>query len=330
MQTSYDSISDGAEPTKSGYSVIVPVYRSQETLRDLTNQLLAVFQATNQSFEIIYVNDCSPDASGQIVDNLSHEFAEVRAFHLMTNFGQHNALLCGIRNARYSICITLDDDLQHPPTEIPKLISEMNHSSADVVYGCPNTEDHGLLRDMASISIKLALKTVLGIGIARKVSAFRLFKTELRRAFRNYDSPYVSIDVLLSWGANEYTSVVVKHEPRHLGTSGYSIVKLMAHALNMITGFSTLPLRLASLAGLATSLFGFSIMVFVLFKFLLEGSPVEGFTFLAATISILSGVQLLAVGIIGEYLARMFLRTQRRPAYVVKVPAPLSTQHDDN
>jgi len=235
----------------------------------------------------------------------------------MRNYGQHNALLCGVRAARFPIIVTMDDDLQHPPAEIPKLLEKLNQGF-DVVYGTPQKEQHGLWRDMASVVTKMALQSAMGASIARQVSAFRVFRTQLRDAFASYSSPYVSIDVLLTWATTQYGSLPVRHDTRTLGKSNYTFRKLVRHALNMITGFSVVPLRLATYLGFGFSLVGMLLLLFVLGRYFLQDVTVQGFTFLASVISLFSGVQLFALGIIGEYLARMHFRMMDRPSYTVR------------
>jgi undecaprenyl-phosphate 4-deoxy-4-formamido-L-arabinose transferase len=150
------------------------------------------------------------------------------------------------------------------------------------------------------------------------VSAFRAFRTELRDAFASYNAPYISIDVLLSWGTTRFGSVPVSHSARAAGRSSYNFARLANHALNVMTGFSTRPLRFASLVGLAFTLFGGVVLVVVLATYLIEGGSVPGFPFLASLIAIFSGAQLLTLGIIGEYLARMHLRVMDRPSFTVR------------
>jgi undecaprenyl-phosphate 4-deoxy-4-formamido-L-arabinose transferase len=157
----------------------------------------------------------------------------------------------------------------------------------------------------------------MGAANARQVSALRVFRTRLRNAFVDYRSPTVNIDVLLTWSTTRFSAVRVRHEARQFGESGYTSRKLVLHALNMMTGFSTRPLQLASLMGFAFALLGLIILTYVLIRWLLQGSAVPGFAFLASVITIFSGAQLLALGIIGEYLARVHFRTMDRPSYLV-------------
>lgn len=302
---------------RPGISVVVPVYNSEGSLRALVERLEPALRALASSYELILVNDGSRDGSWAVVEELAARHAWVRGFDMMRNYGQHNALLCGLRAARHPLVATMDDDLQHPPEELAKLVERLG-DGADVVYGTPRQEQHGLLRDLASQMTKLALQKSMGAETARKVSAFRVFRTHLREAFSDYRNPHVSLDVLLTWATTRFAAVEVRHDPRTIGESNYTVGKLLTHAMNMITGFSTAPLRLASWIGFAFTLLGAGILVYVVANKLIYGSPVEGFTFLASMIAIFSGAQLFALGIIGEYLARVHLRTMDRPAYTVR------------
>lgn len=300
-----------------GLSVVVPVYGSEASLPELVRRLGAVLPSLAQSYELVLVNDSSPDGSWEVIGGLAGQYPWIHAINLMRNYGQHNALLCGIRGTRYGVIVTMDDDLQHPPEEIPKLLSVLDQGY-DVVYGRPAQEQHGLLRDLASFTTKLALQNMMGAEIARQVSAFRAFRAEVANAFSHYEGAFVSIDVLLTWGTNRFAATPVRHEPRSQGTSGYTFRKLVTHALNMMTGFSTKPLQFASLIGFAFTLFGFGVLCYVLIRYFLQGTPVPGFPFLASIIALFSGAQLFALGIIGEYLARMHFRSMQKPPYVVR------------
>ncbi len=202
-------------------------------------------------------------------------------------------------------------------SEIPALLNKLAEGY-DVVYGTPAKEQHGVFRDLASRMTKLVLQSGMGVETARSVSAFRAFRTPLREAFADYRSPTVSIDVLLTWATSNFSAVKVLHSPRIAGESNYSVYKLINHAFNLLTGFSTVPLQLASLVGFVFTLFGFAALAWVLGRYLLIGSSVPGFPFLASMIAIFSGAQLFALGIFGEYLARIHFRTMNRPAYMVR------------
>lgn len=297
--------------------MVVPVYNSQDSLRPLLQRLLPVLAGLTECYEVILVNDGSRDQSWQRVEQLISEYPCIKGINLMRNYGQHNALLCGIRQVRYDIIVTIDDDLQHPPEEIPRLLEHLT-SEVDVVYGTPQQEQHGLWRDLAAQVTKLALQSAMGAQIARNVSAFRAFRANLRDAFANYQSPFVSIDILLTWATTRFTALPVRHEPRRIGRSNYTLPKLITHALNMMTGFSVLPLQMASIVGFSFTLFGLGVLAYVLGRYMILGYSVPGFPFLASVIAIFAGVQLFILGIIGEYLARMHFRIMDRPAYSIR------------
>jgi glycosyltransferase involved in cell wall biosynthesis len=308
---------------KAGLSIIIPVYNSAASLEMLATRLAQTLPTLAREYEVIMVNDGSPDDSWRMIEQLCHTYPWLHGINLMRNFGQHNALLCGLRAAQYATLVTMDDDLQHPPEEIHKLLEPLA-SGFDVVYGRPHQEQHGLWRNLASQVTKLALQSTMGADTARHVSAFRALRTDLRQAFDSYQNRYVSIDVLLTWASNRFTAVKVEHAPRAVGQSNYTFRKLVVHAINMITGFSVLPLQLASLMGFGFAFFGVLVLVYVVGRYLIQGGSVPGFPFLASTIAIFSGVQLFALGIIGEYLARMHFRLMDRPAYVVRSEAHAS------
>jgi glycosyltransferase involved in cell wall biosynthesis len=301
-------------------SVVVPVFNSAATLADLHRRLVATLTACASDYEVLFVEDSSTDDSWSAVQALAARDARVRGVRLARNFGQHNALLCGIRAARFERIVTLDDDLQNPPEEIPRLLAKLDEGY-DVVYGAPQREQHGFWRDAASRITKLVLQNAMGAATARHISAFRAFRTGVRDGFADYRGPFVSIDVLLTWGTSRFTHIVVRHDARPQGASNYTMFKLLRHAVNMMTGFSTGPLQIASVTGFVFTAFGMLALAYVLLAYVVHGATVPGFVFLASLIAILSGAQLFALGIMGEYLARMHFRAMDRPSYVVREEA---------
>jgi len=298
-------------------SVVVPVYNSENTLNELCKRLVSVLRSCSSTFEIILVDDGSHDASWDRCVQIAEEMSHVLALKLMKNYGQHNALLCGIRLAKYEVIVTLDDDLQNPPEEIPSLLEQLARGF-DVVYGTPQSQQHGFWRNRASQITKLVLKRAMGASVARQISAFRAFRIQLRDAFTDYRGSFVSIDVLLTWATRRFTAVRVRHMARAVGESNYTVGRLLTHAVNMMTGFSTLPLQLASIIGFACALLGAIVLIYVVGRVLIQGVSVPGFAFLASIVAIFSGAQLFSIGIIGEYLARMHFRAMDQPSYVVQ------------
>lgn len=311
------SDTDSTRSASGGISVVVPVYNAEATLRDLIAELEPVLRGLGNEFEVVLVNDGSRDGSWAVICELATARPWVRGVDLSMNYGQHNALLCGIREARHETIVTMDDDLQHRAEEIPLLLAELGKGH-DAVYGYTETLAHDPLRSAAAALTKLILQQFMGARVARRVSSFRAFRSSLRDGWKDFHGPYVSIDVLLSWTTREFGAVPTRHRSRERGRSNYTLPKLFDHAMNMFTGFSVLPLRIASLIGFAVGLLGLLMLIFVLVRFFAEGREVPGFAFLASAISIFSGVQLFALGMIGEYLGRMYFRVAGKPTFSVR------------
>lgn len=298
-------------------SIVIPVYRGAQTIPTLAADLAATLPGITETFEVVMVEDDGGDNSWQVIQELSAQYPWLRGIKLMRNYGQHSALLCGIRAAQHEIIITMDDDLQHPSTEIRKLLDELENGF-DVVYGVPEDRQHSSGRNLGSELVRFALSRAMGVEAARNASAFRAFRAHLRDAFAAYHSPYVAIDVLLSWGTARFSSVEVEHRARTVGSSGYNFRKLAQLAMTMLTGFSALPLRLASYLGFFLTFFGVVLLIYIIpVRLWIFGYDVPGFTFLASMISIFSGAQMFTIGIIGEYLARIHFRLMDKPPYAV-------------
>jgi len=310
-------VGGSGESACQSVSVVVPVFNGAGSIAILLERLMPILDAYRPEVEVILVNDASTDNSSEVISRLVTAYPDVRGIDLMRNYGQHNALLCGIRAAQFDIIVTLDDDLEHPPEEIPRLIAALEEG-VDVVYGRPIREQHGLFRNLASRVTKLALATSMGVDVAKEVSAFRVFRTQVRDSFAQYHGPFVSIDVLLTWGTTRFSAIKVQHDARSIGESNYTLRRLLTHALNMATGFSVIPLQVASILGLVSAVFGMILLLYVVGRYVVLGGTVPGFPFLASIISLFAGVQLIALGVIGEYLARMHFRLMDRPAYVAR------------
>ncbi|MGH9443845.1 MAG: glycosyltransferase family 2 protein [Thermoanaerobaculia bacterium] len=306
-------------------SVVVPVYDGAAALSELVRRVAtALTPAVAGSWEIILVNDASRDESWSLIEKLATENpGRVRGIDLARNVGQHAALLAGIRSAREKITVTMDDDLQHRPEEIPALLSALEKShNVDVVYGLPATDRHDLFRRFAAWAAKALLERALGARGVSLTSSFRAFRTSLRSAFAAYEGPDVDIDALLSWGAARFAVVPIEHQPREHGRSTYTLRKLLRHTRSLLTGFSVLPLRLASYLGFLLTGFGLLVLADVVGVYFLQGGSVPGFPFLASIVAIFSGAQLFALGIIGEYLACIHFRAMHRPTHVVRRETP--------
>ena len=296
-------------------SVVVPVYNGSDTLPTLVDEVGKVLPDVTDTFELVLVNDGSPDQSWQVISELAESHPWVRGIDLMRNYGQHNATLCGVREARYEVIVVMDDDLQNPPREIPKLLEKLSEGH-DVVYGVARKRQQVWWKNLASVFVKRAIAYVMGLRTVRDIGAFKAFRADLRRSFEDFKSPDVLVDVLLSWGTSRFASVTVEEAPRTVGKSNYNLFKLIKVSLLVLTSYTTIPLRFASIIGFLFTLFGMGVLIYVLVIYFTAGS-IPGFPFLVSTFIIFSGVQLFALGIIGEYLARVFERTGGKQTYVI-------------
>jgi undecaprenyl-phosphate 4-deoxy-4-formamido-L-arabinose transferase len=300
-------------------SVVVPCYASAEMLPALFARIRDVLEKDGSGFELILVEDRGPDrdATWDVIQRLAHEDARVRGFRVLKNGGQHNALLLGIRQAKHDIIVTLDDDMQNPPEEMPRLLRELEDKKLDLVYGTPRKKQHGLVQNLGSAAVRSALWLATKSPQARFASPYRAFRTRVRNAFSSYNSPFVSIDALISWGATNVASIPVDHADRAAGQSNQSLRTLLRHAVTMIVAFSNLPLALTTIAGAVSLLFGAGLLAYAVIGRLTGVISVPGFAFTLAAISIFSGAQMATLGILGEYIGRIYARSQDRPPYVV-------------
>jgi len=296
-------------------SVVIPVYNGQETITTLVERLGKVLPGVSGAYEVVLVCDGSPDNSWKVIETLAACYPWVRGIQLMRNYGQHNALLCGVRAACHEVIITMDDDLQNPPEEIPLMVAKLEEGY-DVVFGVPKKMSQNWWRNFASVLSKRMVSFAMGTQSVRDISSYRIFRTHLRQAFETYQGPDLLLDVLLTWGTNNFATAFVDEQPRKVGRSNYNLFKLIQMALVMLTSYTTVPLRFASITGFIFTLIGAFALLYVVVTYFILGSE-PGFSFLASAIVIFSGVQLFALGIIGEYLGRIFDRTYGRPTYQV-------------
>ena len=298
-----------------GISLVCPVYCSAQTLRILVNEICTSLNGAYK-FEILLIDDRSTDSSWLEILQISKENSAVRGIRLGRNVGQHGALLAGIRSARFDKIVTIDDDLQNPPSEVIKLVQALD-SNGGVVYGVSADVKQKMWRRASSIGAKQLFKKFLGFDSAVDISSFRAFETNLRDAFSGEIGPSVSIDSLLTWSTSTFCSIDVQHHPRLQGKSHYSFRKLVRFMIDTATGYSVVPLRLATTLGSIVTIFGFVMFLWVTIRPLLTGVTVPGFPLLAASLAIFSGTQLLVLGILGEYIGKMHFRVMNKPSYVI-------------
>ena len=298
-------------------SVVIPVYRSGKLLRGLVSRLLPVLENTGLGYEIVFVEDGGGDESWSILGELQTAHPErIVTIGLMRNYGQHNALMCGFRHARGDVVVTMDDDLQNPPEEVPKLLEALAAGGFDLVYGRYASKKHTAWRNAGSSLVGGFYRMVFGNRV--RVSSFRAIRRSLLRTIFCYDLNFTFVDGLLAWNTDRIGEVEVEHRPRSTGRSGYSPRRLLSLALNLFTNFSLLPLQVVSLAGFLVSGIGFALAIYYLIRALLSQIVVPGYASIIIAILILGGTQLLALGIIGEYLGRLHLNVNRKPQYQVR------------
>ena len=302
---------------------MIPVFGSEPTLDLLVDQVCA--NIPSPEYEVIFVDDKSKDGSWNKIVEISRSNKRVRGIRLGKNVGQHSALLAGIRSAGFSTIVTLDDDLQNPPSEIPKLLSALT-DSVDVVYGVSRNRKHAKWRNASSFFVGRLFSWCLGYTESSQVSQFRAFRTRLRDGFAGEIGPSVSIDSLLTWSTSSFTEVEVKHDSRKFGRSNYGFQKLLKHFLDTATSYSIVPLRLTIFFGVLATLFGLLLFLWVLIRPFFSNGSVPGFPLLAASLAIFSGTQLLMLGVLGEYIGKIHFRVMNKPTYRVSEVTSQSTE----
>jgi undecaprenyl-phosphate 4-deoxy-4-formamido-L-arabinose transferase len=298
-------------------SVVVPVYGGESTLEALLDGLRSSLDAAGLTFEVLLVCDRPRDGSWAIASRLAAADKRVAAVLLGRNYGQHPATLLGIRMAQGSTIVTMDEDLQHSPEEVPRLVVA-SRASGGIVYGVASRLQHGAWRNFTSRSAKRFLARFVGFSAATDLSAFRAFPARLRDAFERYEGRNVAIDVLLSWSGAATATMTCEHAPRQGGASGYTLRKLVNYMLDLTVGYSTAPLRVASALGLLSVVVAMLVGLFIVANYLVRGSVVPGFAFIALSVAMFSGVQLLSIGVMGEYLGRLYENSLRKPQYTVE------------
>jgi undecaprenyl-phosphate 4-deoxy-4-formamido-L-arabinose transferase len=297
-------------------SVVIPVYYSEATLSELAERLLRVLDATGLVYEVIFVDDGSKDGSWPVVTELQARHPDrIVAIELMRNFGQHNALMCGFRHARGEYIVTMDDDLQNPPEEIPKLVAAIRGGNLDVVYGAIEKKAHSAFRNTGSWVVNAFYGMVFDTPVS--VTSFRIVRREVIEKITSYHPNFIYIDGLLAWNTDRIGEVAVEHHAR-AGPSGYSLGKLVLLAINLSTNFSLLPLQVASALGLVIAACGMAAGAYYLALTLLAQITVPGYASTIVAVLFLGGVQLIALGIIGEYVGRLHMNVGRKPQYSVR------------
>ena len=299
------------------YSVIVPVYNGETTLKPLNHRINTFFTENGYSYEVVFVYDCGKDNSWEILLELKSLFTDtIKLIKLSRNFGQHNALICGFEYANGDFIITMDEDLQHAPEDISKLISTQQDDNYDVVYGKYENLKHSLFRNIGS----RVLKKIIATGIPelhQDYSAFRLIKSSIAKVSINMDNSYTFLDGYLSWITNHVGSCTVSHSERQGGKSSYTFSKLVNHAINIFITFSNFPIRLLSKFSILLIFCMFLFSIYVIGRKLIVDDYAVGYPSLILAIGYGVGGIMLGLGIVGEYIYRINLKTTKRPNFNV-------------
>lgn len=298
-------------------SIVVPVFNSSQTLAVLVERLMGTMEKLGMSYELLFVDDGSQDDSWQTLCQLHRDHPDrVVAIQLMRNFGQHNALMCGFRHSQGRCVVTLDDDMQNPPEEIPRLIQAIGDRNLDLVYGVPEQKRHSSWRNVGSWVVRTVFRIMFRTRIS--IGSFRIMRRELVESIFSYTLNFTFVDGLLAWNTQRIGQVTVNHQPRKTGRTGYSLSKLVVLALNLFTNFSLLPLQVVSFVGFIAATAGLVTGMFYLVASLLHGISVPGYASIIVSILVLGGIQLLSLGMIGEYVGRLHLNVNRKPQYTIR------------
>jgi len=297
--------------------VIIPVYNSERSVGSIIQELVDSKELRKFEYKVLLVNDGSTDRSLEICRSFAASNSQIIVIDLMRNYGQHAAIFAGIFHSHADLIVTMDDDGQHLVSEIKVLIEKMNNEF-DVVYGIPNKGEHGILRNAASAFFKSVLFRTLGIKDSRQTSAFRLVRKQVLNGLDFSSMSTGILDVAIHWNTSRIGWTKVEMRKRTFGKSSYSFFRLAKLGLGMLTSYSIRPLKLATIIGLSGFVFSSVFAAGILILNLMGKISVPGFTTIAILVSILSSVQLVTLGILGEYIGNIHQRSISKPTYTVR------------
>lgn len=301
------------------YSIIVPVYNSEQLLPMLYERLVSVMEDLGEAFEIVFVEDCGRDNSWQVLQTLAERDERVYAIQLMRNYGQGSATMCGLRHSRGHFVVTIDDDLQTPPEEIPVLIEALQKNpNLDVIIGIPHEKKHALWRRLGSGFLNIVDSYVFKKERSLRFAGFRIIRRRVVESLVERTVPQPAFGALLYSTTPRIENVHVRHEPRTVGQSGYTLAKIVALTLSNFLGFSAFPMRFLALIGVTCVIGCVFCGGFHLVRYFRVGIKVAGWTSQMLLLIALSGLNFLAFGIVGEYLLRILQSVHDTPQYVVR------------
>jgi len=298
-------------------SIVIPVYNGAKSIAELVHALESL--DIEGGHEIVLVNDGSPDDSLAVCRQLVAEAKSVpiTLVNLARNFGEHNAIMTGMRHTRGAYVITMDDDLQNPPSEVKRLLDHARASGTDVVYTRYAVKQHAYWRNLGSRFANWVADVLMEKPKGLYLSSFRCMNAFLVQQVTRYEGPFPYVDGLIMQATQSIDTLEVEHLPRMAGRSNYTLKRLVRLWINIFVNFSVLPLHLSTIAGFALSLIGLVGVISVVLEALFFEPP-QGWASLMAATLLLSGVQLLILGILGEYMGRLFLTANRKPQTVVR------------
>lgn len=300
---------------KKKVSIIIPLFRA--FVENLESLLVGISQTKIRGFEIILVFDGGRQETLNSARQIAIKNKDVKLVVLSKNFGQHNAIICGIEHATGDWIITMDEDLQHDPGEIPKLLEKQKEGNFDLVYGKYHELSHNWFRNSTSLLLKKLLK--IGIpDLHPDFTAYRLIRVEVAKKMVGMNNSYTFLDGYLSWITNSVASTEITHTQSKAGASSYSIKKLIEHSINIFVTFSNLPIRILSFSAFFFILFSFSYSLYIIISSFTNANYQAGFPTFIAFLGFGFGLVLFGLGLVGEYIARINYKTTNRPNYSVK------------
>lgn len=297
-------------------SFVIPCYRSENTIGAVVEEIRRTMPALSQyDYELVLVNDCSPDNTFEVIKKLAREDEHITAIDLAKNFGQNAALMCGMSHAAGDIIICMDDDCQTPADEAGKLLDKLEEGY-DVVYASYEHKQHSNFRNFGTRLNNLMNEVMLGKPPELSITSYFAVRRFIVEEMLRYPHCYPYVEGLILRTTRRIATVPVTHRAREEGESGYTLVKLISLWMNGFTSFSVKPLRLASIFGAITAMAGFIYAVFIIISRFLRTDIVEGWSSSMALQLVLGGIILLVLGLIGEYLGRIYMCINHAPQFV--------------
>lgn len=305
------------QPEKPVISILVPLLNEEESLPELNERLRSSLDGLGKSYELIYINDGSTDTSQELIESFRNDDTRIKIIEFNRNYGQHMALFAGFERAQGEIIVTIDADLQNPPEEIPRLISKMEEGY-DVVATYRRMRQDSVFRKLPSFIVNKITSRLVGVTLRDYGCMLRAYSRSVINSINMCQESSSFIPALANTYAKKIAEIEVGHEERRMGTSKYSLFRLLRLNFDLMTGFSLLPIQWIGMLGVIIAAFGLAFAVFLLIRRLVVGPESEGLFTLFAILFFFMGIQILTLGIIGEYIGRIFQEVRRRPRFIIR------------